>query len=51
MGRPLLNYWSFYATEQQLEQTGFANQLAWMGHVVTHFFSDTRWSRTFHVTR
>ena len=51
MGRPVLNYWSFYATEEQLEQTGFANQLAWMGHVVTHFFSDTRWSRTFHVTR
>jgi signal peptidase I len=51
MGRPLFNYWSFNATEEQLEQTGIVKQLAWMGHVVTHFFSDTRWRRTFHVTR
>src|SRR5208282_5624767 len=26
MGRPLLNYWSFKATEEQLEQPGIANQ-------------------------
>ncbi len=51
MGRPLFNYWSFEATEAELEQTGFGNKLAWMTHVVLHFFSDTRWSRTFHVTR
>jgi signal peptidase I len=51
MGRPLLNYWSFNAAEEQIEQTGFANQVAWLGHVVTHFISDTRWRRTFHVIR
>ncbi len=51
MGRPVLNYWSFNATEPQLSQTGFANQVAWLGHVMTHFISDTRWSRTFHVIR
>ena len=51
MGRPLFNYWSFKATDDQLEQTGFGNKLAWMAHVALHFFSDTRWSRTFHVTR
>jgi signal peptidase I len=51
IGRPLFNYWSFEATEAQLEQTGFGNQLSWMTHVVLHFFSDTRWSRTFHLTR
>ena len=51
MGRPLFNYWSFKATEGQLEQTGVGQRIAWIFHLVTHFFSDTRWSRTFHMTR
>jgi signal peptidase I len=51
VGRPLFNYWSFAATEDQLEQTGIVNNLAWMGHVALHFFSDTRWKRTFHVVQ
>jgi signal peptidase I len=51
LGRPLFNYWSFKATEPQLEQTGFGNKLAWVGHGAVHFFSDTRWKRTFHVVR
>jgi signal peptidase I len=49
LGRPLFNYWSFKATEAQLEQTGFGNTLAWIGHVLVDFFPDTRWKRTFHV--
>jgi signal peptidase I len=51
VGRPLFNYWSFKSTEEQLEQTGIGNTLAWMGHVALHFFSDTRWSRTLHLIR
>ncbi len=51
VGRPLLNYWSFKSTEEQLEQTGLSNNLAWMGHVALHFISDTRWSRTLHLVR
>lgn len=51
LGRPLFNYWSFEATEGQLEQPGLGPKLAWMGHVLVHFFSDTRWNRTFHVVR
>ena len=49
IGRPLFNYWSFEAAEGQLEQTGFGQQLAWIGHVLMHFFPDTRWKRTFHA--
>ena len=49
LGRPLFNYWSFKATEPQLEQTGFGHKLAWIGHVLVDFFPDTRWRRTFHV--
>jgi signal peptidase I len=51
VGRPLFNYWSFKTPEDQYEQTGIGNSVAWMGHVVTHFFSDTRWNRTFHLIR
>ena len=51
IGRPLFNYWSFKATDGQLEQTGIGNKLAWMGHVALHFFSDTRWKRTLKVMR
>jgi signal peptidase I len=51
MGRPLFNYWSFNATEKQLEPGGLKNQLTGMAHVALHFLSDTRWSRTFHLTR
>jgi signal peptidase I len=51
VGRPLFNYWSFKSTEADLEQTSLSARLAWLVHVVIHFFPDTRWSRTFHVTR
>ncbi len=51
VGRPLFNYWSFKSDEADYEVTGIGPQLAWLGHVVTHFFSDTRWSRTLHRTR
>jgi signal peptidase I len=51
VGRPLFNYWSFKTPEDQYEQTGIGNSLAWMGHVVLHFFSNTRWSRTLHLIK
>jgi signal peptidase I len=51
VGRPLFNYWSFITPEDQYEQPGIANSVVWMGHVVLHFFSDTRWKRTFHLVR
>jgi signal peptidase I len=51
VGRPLFNYWSFKTSEDQYEQTGIGNTVAWLGHVALHFFSDTRWKRTFHRVR
>jgi len=51
VGRPLFNYWSFKTPEDEYEQTGLGNNIAWMGHVALHFFSDTRWKRTFHAVR
>ena len=49
VGRPLFNYWSFDTPESQYEQSGLGPRLAWMGHVAIHFFTETRWARTFHV--
>jgi signal peptidase I len=51
VGRPLFNYWSFKTSEDQYEQTGIGNTVAWMGHMALHFFSDTRWSRTLHLIK
>jgi signal peptidase I len=51
MGRPLFNYWSFVTPEDQYEEPGIGNSLAWMGHIALHFFTETRWSRTLHLVR
>jgi signal peptidase I len=51
LGRPLFNYWSFKASEDQYEQTGVGNTVARIGHLAVHFFSDTRWDRTLHLIR
>ncbi len=51
VGRPLFNYWSFKTPEDQYEQTGIGNSVAWMAHVALHFFTDTRWTRTLHLIR
>ncbi len=48
LGRPLFNYWSFKTPEDQQYKKGIGNQVAWLAHVAIHFFTDTRWSRTFH---
>jgi signal peptidase I len=51
VGRPLFNYWSFNTPERQYEQTGIGNNIAWIGHVALHFFTETRWGRTLHLVR
>ncbi|MGB9406852.1 MAG: signal peptidase I [Terracidiphilus sp.] len=51
VGRPLFNYWSFVTSEEQYEKPGIGSSLAWMGHIALHFFTETRWSRTFHPVR
>ena len=51
VGRPLFNYWSFKTPEDQYEQSGIGNSMAWMSHVALHFFTETRWNRTLHRVR
>jgi signal peptidase I len=49
VGRPLFNYWSFKTPDDQMYKTSMSDNIAWMTHVALHFFSDTRWKRTFHM--
>ncbi len=50
-GRPLFNYWSFKSTEADYNQTTMGQRIERIGYVLTHFLTNTRWSRTFHRTR
>jgi signal peptidase I len=47
VGRPLFNYWSIETPEDQYRNAGIGDTVARMGHVALHFFTETRWSRTF----
>ena len=51
VGRPLFVYWSFITPETQYEKTGVGDRAGFMGHIVLHFFDQTRWSRTFHLVK
>lgn len=51
MGRPMFVYWSFKTPADQFNKTGAGNTISWVVHEATHFFADTRWSRTGHVVR
>ena len=51
LGRPLFVYWSFKTPDDQGDKTTSADKLRFLVYEATHFFSETRWGRTFHVTR
>ncbi|MGB0064202.1 MAG: signal peptidase I [Terracidiphilus sp.] len=51
IGRPLFNYWSFESTDADYEQTTMGQRIERIGYVMTHFLTQTRWSRTFHLTK
>jgi signal peptidase I len=51
VGRPLFVYWSFISDESDYGQTSIVARIASIGHVVLHFFGDTRWNRTLHLVK
>lgn len=51
VGRPLFVYWSFISPEEDEEHVSMSERLQQMGHVLLHFFDQTRWSRTLHMVR
>ncbi len=48
IGRPLFVYWSFVTPEDQADRTSIGDRIQFMGHILLHFFGQTRWSRTLH---
>jgi len=51
IGRPLFIYWSFDTPEDQYNRTAWSDRVAFVFHVIVHFFDQTRWSRMFHPVR
>ena len=49
IGRPLFIYWSFETSEDQYTHTSLAERAQFVGHVVLHFFGETRWRRMLHL--
>jgi signal peptidase I len=50
-GRPMFVYWSFQTPADQEDKTSLGDRISFFVHEFTHFLTQTRWSRTFHVTR
>jgi signal peptidase I len=48
IGRPLFVFWSFKTSEDQIHKTSMTERASFTVHQITHFFDETRWSRTFH---
>ena len=51
IGKPLLIYWSYRASTEDLAGTSVDSLFSHMTDLVEHFFSRTRWTRTFRVIR
>ncbi|MGA8940939.1 MAG: signal peptidase I [Acidobacteriaceae bacterium] len=51
LGRPLFVYWSFKTPDSQEDKTSVDDKIQFMAHETLHFFSGTRWKRTFQVMR
>jgi signal peptidase I len=51
IGRPMFVYWSFVSSEDQYEMTGLWDRIQAVGHIVIHFFDETRWKRTLMIVR
>jgi signal peptidase I len=50
-GRAFVVYWSFESEPEIGEWPGYQGKLRQMGRVALHFFTQTRWDRTFRIVR
>jgi len=51
IGKPFLIYWSYRATTEELTGESASSIFAHAVDLAQHFFTRTRWDRTFHVVR
>ena len=49
IGRPLFVYWSFKTPDDQMDKTSLYDRAGYTLHQLTHFITETRWSRTLHA--
>jgi signal peptidase I len=50
-GRANVVYWSYDATTEEYLETNFIERIKDLGSVAIHFFTRTRWDRTFYLPR
>jgi signal peptidase I len=51
IGKPLLIYWSYDATTEQLTDASVGATVSHIEDLFLHFFTRTRWNRTFKIIR
>jgi signal peptidase I len=51
VGRPMFVYWSFETPADQIDKQSVGQRIGFMGHILLHFFDETRWKRTFHLIK
>ena len=51
VGRPMFVYWSFETPANQVEKTDLGDRIGFLLHEITHFFTETRWRRMFHLVK
>jgi len=51
IGSPMFIYWSFTTPPEQVEMRSAGDRLAFLAHIIVHFFDETRWSRTFKAVK
>jgi signal peptidase I len=51
IGRPMFIYWSFETPPNQYQQKEFSERAKFIGHIIIHFFDQTRWTRTFKAVK
>ena len=51
VGRPMFVYWSFQTPADEVDKQSIADRLTFAGHILTHLFTETRWSRTLHLIK
>ena len=51
IGRPMFIYWSFETRNDQYLKTSVGDRMTSLGHVLVHFFDETRWRRTLRIVK
>jgi signal peptidase I len=51
VGRPMFIYWSFETPAGQWQKQELSDRIGFLFHIAGHFFTETRWSRMFHMVR